>query len=556
MILDVVYNHIGPGSEVIAAYGPYFTDRHDTFWGHAIDYSQPGVREWAIQNAEQWVRDYRIDGLRLDAVHAIFDESPQHVLAELAERVRAISPSVLVIVRDGARRPASRSSDWGHDAQWADELHHALHVLLTGERDGYYAAYGGRRPCRGLRGTPRRAAGDLRAEPRPGRQPRVRRPAGRRTSVALRAAVTLFAPQTPLLFMGEEYGETAPFQFFTDHDDPAIAEATREGRRKEFAGFAAFAGEDVPDPQARGDVRALEARPSPAPTTPAARVLPRADRAAPHAPAARSRPTSTERRGLRARRGERRARRGLRRPEDRARSGADGASGRGSRSRSARCGTARARTSRSSRRTPSASSCASSTTTTARRAIEMTRADRLQLALLPPRRRPGHSGTATASTARTSPSRQALQPDEAPDRPVREGDRGADRLRRREHVAVRPRRRATPTSPSTTRTTPDAIPKCVVVDESFDWEDDVGRAGRGTRSAPTPTPVSPWKYPAAAASDRPPVAVQKRSPRTSPSASESLPRTPESSSPPDCPDSPDALVRQHQRQRPSTRSLT
>src|SRR4051812_47485867 len=141
VILDVVYNHIGPGSEQIAAFGPYFTDRHDTFWGAALDYAQPGVREWAIQNAEQWVRDYRIDGLRLDAVHAVFDDSPRHVLAELADRVRAIAPRSLVIseMEIGDWRPIE---EWGHDAQWADAAHHGLHVQLTGERDGYYAEFG------------------------------------------------------------------------------------------------------------------------------------------------------------------------------------------------------------------------------------------------------------------------------------------------------------------------------------------------------------------------------------------------------------------------------
>ena len=141
VILDVVYNHVGPGSELLAAYGPYFTDRHHTFWGDAIDFGRSAVREWAIQNAELWVRDYRIDGLRLDAVHAIFDRSRKHVMAGLAERVRAIRPGVLVIseIEVGNRRPIER---WGHDAQWADELHHALHVLLTDERDGYYEPYG------------------------------------------------------------------------------------------------------------------------------------------------------------------------------------------------------------------------------------------------------------------------------------------------------------------------------------------------------------------------------------------------------------------------------
>src|SRR5262249_15343584 len=138
VILDVVYNHVGPGSEAIAAFGPYFTDRHDTPWGAAIDYTQPAVREWAIQNAELWVRDYRVDGLRLDAVFMIFDdESPKHVLAELRERL----PDATVIAeqRVGDLRPLE---EWGFDAQWADEFHHELHALLTGERDGYYADRG------------------------------------------------------------------------------------------------------------------------------------------------------------------------------------------------------------------------------------------------------------------------------------------------------------------------------------------------------------------------------------------------------------------------------
>ena len=141
VVLDVVYNHVGPGDEALRAFGPYFTDRHETFWGDAIDYSQPAVREWAIQNAVLWVRDYGIDGLRLDATHAVFDDSPTHLLAELAERVREANPRALVIseIEPGDLRPLRA---WGHDAQWADELHHELHVLLTGERDGYYGDYG------------------------------------------------------------------------------------------------------------------------------------------------------------------------------------------------------------------------------------------------------------------------------------------------------------------------------------------------------------------------------------------------------------------------------
>ena len=249
VILDVVYNHIGPGSDAIAAFGSYFTDRFDTFWGNALDYRQRGVREWAIQNAELWVRDYGVDGLRLDAVHAVYDDGEPHVLAELASRVHAVDPRVLVIseIGRGDERPIR---DWGHDAQWADEFHHLLHVLLTGERDGYYADY---LPSLSAlaRQIEREPSGRLvycsQNHDQIGNRAFGDRP--RTEELRLRAAALLFAPQVPLLFMGEEYGERRPFQFFTDHIDPAIAQATREGRRREFEHFESFAAEDVPDPQ-------------------------------------------------------------------------------------------------------------------------------------------------------------------------------------------------------------------------------------------------------------------------------------------------------------------
>ena len=248
VILDVVYNHVGPGNEALSAFGPYFTGRYDTFWGDAIDYAQPGVREWAIQNACLWVRDYHVDGLRLDATHAVFDDSEPHVLAELAARVREASPGAIVIaeMETGDLRPIE---DWSHDAQWADEFHHELHALLTGERDGYYAGYGS---VEGLarqfeRGPPERLVYCSQNHDQVGNRALGDRPS--RSELRTRAAALLAAPQIPLLFMGEEYGESAPFQFFTDHIDPAIAEATRTGRRREFARFEAFSGEAVPDPQ-------------------------------------------------------------------------------------------------------------------------------------------------------------------------------------------------------------------------------------------------------------------------------------------------------------------
>jgi maltooligosyltrehalose trehalohydrolase len=240
VILDVVYNHLGPGADAITAFGRYVTDRHQTPWGGAIDYSQTAVREWAIQNAELWAHDFRIDGLRLDAVFAILDDSPKHVLAELRERL----PDTLLIAEEevGNYTPIE---EWGFDAQWADDFHHELHVALTGESHGYYGQCGSlanmarlyeRAPAEKLvycsqnhDQVGNRAAGD--------------RPAA--DELELRATALLFAPQTPLLFMGEEYGERRPFQFFTDHVDPLVADATRQGRRREFG----FAGEDVPDPQ-------------------------------------------------------------------------------------------------------------------------------------------------------------------------------------------------------------------------------------------------------------------------------------------------------------------
>jgi maltooligosyltrehalose trehalohydrolase len=241
VILDVVYNHLGPGAEAITAFGPYVTDRHETPWGGAIDFSHPAVREWAIQNAELWAHDFGIDGLRLDAVFAIFDDGPKHVLAELRERL----PRTLLIAEEevGTFTPIG---DWGFDAQWADDFHHELHVALTGESHGYYGLYGSLANLAHLyeRQPPQKFVYCSQNHDQVGNRARGERPAT--DELEIRAAALLFAPQTPLLFQGEEYGERRPFQFFTDHVDPRIAEATREGRRREFG----FTGEDVPDPQA------------------------------------------------------------------------------------------------------------------------------------------------------------------------------------------------------------------------------------------------------------------------------------------------------------------
>jgi maltooligosyltrehalose trehalohydrolase len=278
VVLDVVYNHLGPGAEALEAFGPYHTDRHGTPWGAAMnfdDHDAGGVREWAIQNACMWLSEYRIDGLRVDAVHAIHDRSARHVLAELCERAAATAPRPpLLIAESDLNDPAvirpRELGGWGFEAQWADDFHHALHALLTGERDGYYADFGAvehlatatRRPFvyRGGHSAFRRRRHGAPADDRPPRQFVVysqnhdqvgNRALGDRLPPAVRplaALWTLMSPFVPMLFMGEEYGERAPFQFFTDHIDPFIADATRVGRRREFAAFVGF-GEEVPDPQ-------------------------------------------------------------------------------------------------------------------------------------------------------------------------------------------------------------------------------------------------------------------------------------------------------------------
>jgi maltooligosyltrehalose trehalohydrolase len=278
VILDVVYNHLGAsGTQAMEAFGPYFTDKHETFWGRAInldDAESDPVREWILQSAEGWLRDFHIDGLRLDAIHAIADDGPEHLVAAIARRAHAVDANALVVAESGLNDPKvmrAAPAGWGCDAAWADDFHHAMRALITGEHDGWYADFGRvadlakayRRPFvhdgtysdfrRRRFGAPaadvpperfvvfsanhdqvgNRALGD--------RLPPETRP--------LAAFLTLLSPFTPMLFQGEEHGERAPFQFFTDHIDEEIAAATREGRRREFAAFARFADAEVPDPQ-------------------------------------------------------------------------------------------------------------------------------------------------------------------------------------------------------------------------------------------------------------------------------------------------------------------
>jgi maltooligosyltrehalose trehalohydrolase len=279
VILDVVYNHVGAsGVKALEAFGPYFTEKYETPWGRAINYDDADcdpVREWVLQSATGWVRDFAIDGLRLDAIHAIFDSSAEHIVEAIAERVHQVRDDALVIAESGLNDPrVMRPRDRGGyacDSAWADDFHHSLRTLLTGDRDGYYVDFGTvaqlakafHRPYvhdgayssfrRRRFGAPaddlppqrfvvfsqdhdqvgNRAYGD--------RMPPEARP--------LAAFCTLLSPFVPMLFMGEEYGEPAPFQFFSAHIDRRIATATRDGRRQEFAAFAQF-DEEIPDPQA------------------------------------------------------------------------------------------------------------------------------------------------------------------------------------------------------------------------------------------------------------------------------------------------------------------
>ena len=279
VILDVVYNHVGAsGQQALTAFGPYFSDKYSTFWGPAVNYDDKHcdpVREWVIQSATGWVGDFHVDGLRLDAIHAIYDQSALSIMAKLAARVQAARPGALVIAESGLNDPhvvrPREQGGFGHDAQWADDFHHALRVLLTGEREGYYEEFGAvgdlakafHRPFvhDGQYSTFRAQRFGLPAHDRPPEQFVVfdqnhdqvgNRAFGDRLpqdARRLAAFCTLLSPFVPLLFMGEEYGERAPFQFFADHIDEEIAVATRDGRRREFAAFAQFAGEEVPDPQ-------------------------------------------------------------------------------------------------------------------------------------------------------------------------------------------------------------------------------------------------------------------------------------------------------------------
>ncbi len=305
VILDVVYNHLGAsGAAAMEAFGPYFTAKYETPWGKAMNFddadSDP-VREWVCQSAEGWVRDFGIDGLRLDAIHAIFDQSPEHIVAAVARRVHAVNPRHYVIAESGLNdpivmRPPERGG-WNCDAAWADDFHHALRTLITEDRDGYYADFGAVAQLAKAFHRPHVDDGEY----SPFRRRRFGAPAedlpperfvvfsqnhdqvGNRaygdrmpaTARPLAAFCTLLSPFIPMLFMGEEYGELAPFQYFTNHIDPDIAEATRQGPARRVRRLRPVRRRG-PRPGGPADVRALQAHP---PCRPGAGPpVPRADR--------------------------------------------------------------------------------------------------------------------------------------------------------------------------------------------------------------------------------------------------------------------------------------
>jgi len=283
--LDVVYNHLGPEGNYLGEYAPYFTDHYHTPWGAALNFDRAHsdeVRFFFIQNALYWLREFHFDVLRLDAVHSIFDASAYPFLAELSTQVAALSSQlgrqIHVIAESDLNdvrvlRPA-KDGGFGMHAQWSDDFHHSVHTLLTGEGSGYYEDFGGTHPLKktlengwyysGQYSRHRqRRHGNCSKGFAPERfvvcnqnHDQVgNRAKGERLStlvdlegLKLAAGITVLSSFVPLLFMGEEYGEVAPFLYFTSHGDKDLGEAVRRGRTSEFASFGWEAG--IPDPQA------------------------------------------------------------------------------------------------------------------------------------------------------------------------------------------------------------------------------------------------------------------------------------------------------------------
>ena len=307
--LDVVYNHLGPSGNYLSVFGPYFTPAHHTPWGEAVNYDHDGsqqVRAFVIDSALRWMRDFHIDALRLDAIHEIKDDAaaaatPQrHVLAELSDAVAALSielgrPLSLVaeadlndvgVITPTSEEPPAKAPSLGMTAQWADDVHHALHARLTGEDQGYYGdfaevgawakAYGRAFLHNGTWSTfrernwgapvpedtdPRRFVVFGSDHDQVGNRAVGDRPSAILDDAALAAtaALVLLSPYTPMLFMGEEWGTRTPFQFFTDHEEDDLARSVSEGRVREFAGFG-WDADEIPDPQAAATVEASRLR--------------------------------------------------------------------------------------------------------------------------------------------------------------------------------------------------------------------------------------------------------------------------------------------------------
>jgi maltooligosyltrehalose trehalohydrolase len=285
VLLDVVYNHLGPDGNYAGKFGPYFTDRWKTFWGEAMNFDgahSDEVRSFVIDNAIMWLRDYGFDGLRLDAVQAIFCSGAIHILEELTQRIKELGQELqrdlVVIAETDANDPrlvhTREQGGYGLNAHWCDDFHHAIHTFFTGEKDGYYVDYqGGLAALAAVLREGYLYQGQFSEfrQRRHGRPPIGvaphqmivcsqnhdqigNRAFGERLSMLLPppqlkavAALTLLSPFVPLLFQGEEWGAQTPFLYFTDHQDPALANAITAGRRKEFETFGWK--KDIPNPQ-------------------------------------------------------------------------------------------------------------------------------------------------------------------------------------------------------------------------------------------------------------------------------------------------------------------
>jgi maltooligosyltrehalose trehalohydrolase len=274
VLLDIVYNHIGPDGNYLAQFAPYFTDKYKTFWGESInldDAWSDGVKEYFIQNAEMWLDEFHVDGLRLDAVHALRDMSANHFVNQLKERTQGVekrtnSKKLLIAeidLNDTRYILDKDKGGYGLDGQWADEFHHALHAMITGEKSGYYEDFGETAQLVKAFSSAYVYDGNysIHRKKKFGSDAHAfnydrfvvfdqnhdqignRMDGGRLSTLVsfealkLAAATVLLSPYVPLLFMGEEYGEKNPFLFFVDHTNEDLLETVRKGRKEEFAHF-------------------------------------------------------------------------------------------------------------------------------------------------------------------------------------------------------------------------------------------------------------------------------------------------------------------------------